>query len=65
MSWLHWLLGIKPFDTEHYERVVCDRCRGMGYPRNRYTVLYPTTRFWGVRCSKCHGKGYVVVRKES
>jgi DnaJ-class molecular chaperone len=63
MSWYHGLLGIQPFDSEHYERKVCTRCRGTGSPRNSYTVLYPTQRFWGVRCSQCHGKGYVVVKK--
>jgi DnaJ-class molecular chaperone len=65
MSWLHRLLGIQPFDCGRYERVLCDRCKGSGYPRNRYTVLYPTQRNFTVRCSKCHGKGYVVVEKQA
>ena len=65
MGWLHRLLGIQPFDSDEYERVVCTRCRGTGYPRNSYTVLYPTLRVWGLRCGQCHGKGYVVVRKSA
>jgi DnaJ-class molecular chaperone len=63
MGWLLRLLGIEPFDSEEYERVLCDRCRGTGYPQNRHTLLYPSQQNWTVRCGKCNGKGYVVVEK--
>lgn len=63
MGWLQRLLGIQPFDSEQYERVVCDRCTGIGYPRSSHARDLLGDRIWSVRCGKCNGKGYVVVKK--
>lgn len=55
MDWLRGLFGLERLNPEDWERVRCDACRGTGGIRTRGANVH-----W---CWKCHGKGWLMVRR--
>ena len=64
MGWLQDLFG-KSLNPEEFERVRCDRCDGTGHPPTGYSGLHSEYRNYGIPCGKCHGKGYLMVKREA
>ena len=71
MTFLRRLFGKEPINPEEYERVRCELCGGSGV-RAASTMPRPLVRSFdsGVayrprvrKCGKCHGKGWLLVKK--
>jgi hypothetical protein len=63
MNWLSRWFGRDPSpNPEEYKRVRCDLCNGTGGARTFVThdeAVYP-----GNYCSRCHGQGWLMVKKD-
>jgi DnaJ-class molecular chaperone len=62
MAWLARLLGREQLNPEEYERARCDECDGKGVllslSHGTYEGHVETRTCW-----KCHGKGYLIVKR--
>lgn len=60
---MNWPRLFQRLNPAAYERVKCDFCNGSGFEladgKPRFSSSGP------VRCEKCHGKGWLIVKKDS
>lgn len=63
MDWLHKLLGRERLNPEEYERVRCDICDGKGMTMLGSPVHPSDQHITSHQCWKCHGKGYLLVKR--
>ena len=59
MTFLRRLFGKKPINLEKYERMPCDLCDGSGLFGDAAGAHGNPSR----RCPRCHGKGWLLVKK--